>query len=293
MNTRRSSKKSQSFQSEQRGADQNSAASASFISQSPQFLEFPDTKDIDPYDPTTFGYIEIAQVIGAHGVHGWIKVRSTTDFGLERLCTPGKIRHLKPAKKRAPRPVVLIEGRPTKEDEYLIQLQDIQDRDAAQRLRGSILYARQEEKVLPGSDSNAGEEEEYLVSDLVGLEVFLVESDQIDDDDDDAAKESFVGKVGGIVFAEDLSSAGASVLAHDMLEIILPHNRQSGLASFRDELVLIPFVPQIVPRVDVAGGAVYIDPPGGLLDLTYVREEKVRTKGFLPSTSSAPADTRS
>jgi len=29
----------------------------------------------------------------------------------------------------------------------------------------------------------------------------------------------------------------------------------------------IPFVKEIVPAVDVAGGKVIVDPPGGLLDL--------------------------
>ena len=54
------------------------------------------------------------------------------------------------------------------------------------------------------------------------------------------------------------------------------------MASLKDELVLIPFVPQIVPRVSIRDRAIFIDPPSGLLDLTYVREEKVRIKGFLP-----------
>jgi len=56
-----------------------------------------------------------------------------------------------------------------------------------------------------------------------------------------------------------------------------------GTPSWRDERVLVPLVPQIVPRVNVKQGELYLDPPVGLLDLTYVREEKTRIKGFLPS----------
>ena len=93
---------------------------------------------------------------------------------------------------------------------------------------------------------------------------------------------SFVGTIGGILLGEDMCSA-ASGLGQDTLEIILPRGRGGTTApSWRDEMVLIPFVPQIVPRVDLAGGAVYITPPAGLLDLTYVKEERVRIKGFLP-----------
>lgn len=233
-------------------------------------VEFPDNKNIDPYDPSTFGYVEVGIVTGAHGVHGWIKVKSTTDFPKERLCEAGSIRHLKLPSKRAPRQVTLLQGRPAHQDEYLLQLDDINDRDTAQRLRGSVLYAREEDKVTP-------QEEEYLVSDMIGLEVFL--DQEADGYDSETGSELFVGTIGGIVLAEDFCSIPG--LGHDMLEIVIPRGI-GGTSSLLDELVLIPMVPQIVSRVDVPGGAVYIDPPTGLLDLTYVRDEKVRIKGFLP-----------
>jgi hypothetical protein len=44
----------------------------------------------------------------------------------------------------------------------------------------------------------------------------------------------------------------------------------------------IPFVPEIVTRVNLEGRLISIVPPGGLLDLSYRREEKVRIKGLLP-----------
>jgi hypothetical protein len=58
--------------------------------------------------------------------------------------------------------------------------------------------------------------------------------------------------------------------------------QKGPLPSYRDTLVLIPLVPQIVPVVQVSEKKVFIDPPAGLLDLTYFREERVRIKGFLP-----------
>lgn len=227
-----------------------------------QEIEYPDTKEIDPYDPTTFGYIEIGSVIGAHGVAGLVKVRCTTDFPEERLCTAG-IRHLKPAKKRAPRKVVLLSGRKRLDDEYLLKLEDVNDRDAASSLRGAVLYVREEQKVQP-------KPEEYLVPELVGLDVFLADSN------------AFIGAIQGIVLAEDLCSVPG--LGHDYLEISLPHG-PGNMPSFRDELVLVPLVPQIVTKVDIEENAITIDPPTGLLDLKYAREEKIRIKGFLP-----PAD---
>ena len=230
-------------------------------------LEFPDSKEIDPYDPTTFGYIEIGTIVGAHGVYGELKVSSVTDFPKDRLCTPG-IRHLKPAKKRAPRQLVLLEGRHRYKDEYLVRLEDVNDRDAAQRLRGSILYVREEDKVIP-------QQEEYLVSDLVGLDVFLL---QEGNERNDAV---FVGTVGGIVFADELCSIPG--LGNDQLEVKLQKERGKDVDhSFQEDLVLIPFVPEIVPHIEIEEGYLYIDPPEGLLDLTFTREEKVSIKGFLP-----------
>jgi len=202
-------------------------------------------------------------------VKGWVKVKSSTDFAHERLCTAG-IRHLKPAKKRAPRQIILLQGKHRQNDEYLLELDGIESRDAARTLRGALLYVREEQK-----DDLAVQQEEYMVSDLVGLEVFLAT-----DGDGDNIDKQFVGNVGGVVFAEDLCSTPG--IGHDYLEIILPRGI-GGTVSFRDELVLIPLVPQIVPRVDLEQGEIFIDPPAGLLDLTYVREEKTRIKGFLPS----------
>ena len=70
-------------------------------------------------------------------------------------------------------------------------------------------------------------------------------------------------------------------LGQDMLGVILPYE-PGRTASWRDELFLIPLVPQIVARVDLNDRAIHMTPLNGPLDLTYVREEKVRIKGFLP-----------
>lgn len=46
----------------------------------PRRFVFPDNKYIDPNDPASFGFIEIGTVVGAHGVHGEIKVKSSSGF---------------------------------------------------------------------------------------------------------------------------------------------------------------------------------------------------------------------
>jgi len=46
----------------------------------PRNFAFPDNKDINPNEPSSFGFIEIGTVLGPHGVHGEIKVKSSSDF---------------------------------------------------------------------------------------------------------------------------------------------------------------------------------------------------------------------
>eukprot|EP00978_Attheya_sp_CCMP212_P017229 scaffold45757_cov56-Attheya_sp.AAC.4 len=291
---------------------------------------FPDTKAIDPYDPTTYGYTELGTMVGAHGVHGWVKLAAATQFA-SRLCQEG-IRHLKAPNRRSPREVYLLEGKPTaqqhninKDPIYLVRIQHVYNRTSAQKLTGSILYARQEQKPAEpvGPD-------EYLVTDLVGLDVYLEEGygdDRLDKDEDeevtlndDAEEElmaylnnmedgeeeeeeeelvihhtqrlggSFVGTVGGIVLADEICAVPG--LGNDMLEVVLPRGLHGSAPSWRDDLILIPLVDQIVPRVDLQNRAIYITPPWGLLDLTYVREEKVRIRGFLPEVSSYIKNTK-
>lgn len=163
-----------------------------------------------------------------------------------------------------------------------MQLDDVRNRDDAKKLRGGTLFVREEDQKSGANeetkdDLSKEEEEEFFISDLVGLEVFLENESP---KDSESSRTHFVGSIVGVVLAEDMCAIPG--LGHDMLEVNLPRGK-GGTVSLRDELVLIPFVPQIVPRVSVNQGAVFITPPEGLLDLTYVREEKVRIKGFLPA----------
>lgn len=242
---------------------------------------FPDTKAIDPYDPTTYGYIELGTIIGAHGVHGLMKLTSITDFSQHRLCQPG-IRHIKPPNRRSPREVQLVEGRPIGTEgatigtdnnpTYLIRLETVDDREEALKMRGCVLYALEEEKV-----DELLEEDEYIVSDLVGLNVFF------DENADDGGRQSgkgfedlFIGNIRGVVMGSEMCAIPG--LGQDLLEVVLPspHGGQG------EDLVLVPFVPEIVTSVNLDGRMVSITPPPGLLDLSYRREEKVRIKGLLP-----------
>jgi 16S rRNA processing protein RimM len=109
----------------------------------------------------------------------------------------------------------------------LVLFEGVGDRDVAERLRGVLLRAE-----IPDGEQ-PDDPDEFFDHQLVGLEVVTTEG-------------AAVGEV-----AEVLHLPGQDLLAV----------RRADATE-----VLVPFVGQIVPEVDVAAGRVVIDPPRGLLD---------------------------
>ncbi|MEN9766079.1 MAG: ribosome maturation factor RimM [Vulcanococcus sp.] len=145
----------------------------------------------------------------------------------ERFTKPGQ-RWLQ-LRQDAPRAVTLLGGRqlPGKEL-FVIRLEGIDNRTAAEACVGQSL-------LVPAGDRPKLAKGEFHLLDLVGLEVRLLESGAV------------IGKV------QDLIHAG-----NDLLEVVLEGKEQP---------LWIPFVEQIVPRVELAEGWIGITPPPGLLDL--------------------------
>lgn len=52
-------------------------------------VEYPSILEIDPQDPSTFGFLEIGTITGPHGVKGEMKLTVSTDFAEQRLSMPG------------------------------------------------------------------------------------------------------------------------------------------------------------------------------------------------------------
>lgn len=215
-----------------------------------------------------FYFFKIGTITGPHGVHGWAKVQGCTDFP-ERFTRAGMPLHLKPVRKRAPRKVTLSCGKFLGDDQFLIQLQGYFDRTASESLKGSTLYyATQQDTIIQKDD-------DVLVPELIGLSVYSINIE--------SGGESLVGTVSGVVPADELCAIPG--LFHDQLEVEVAKEKRDSkhksLGSNPQNLLLIPMVPEIVIKINLEDGRILIDPPSGLLDLTYVREEKVRIKGLL------------
>ena len=112
--------------------------------------------------------------------------------------------------------------------QLLVRLSGVEDRCAAEALKGTSLYVKK-------SDLPILDEDEFYFCDLEGLRVDLVNGD-------------YLGKINGV---HDFG-AGA------ILEIVC-----DGL-----EPVMVPFSKAIVPIVDKKGGKIVVDPPIGLLELS-------------------------
>lgn len=104
----------------------------------------------------------------------------------------------------------------------------INDRNVAEQLRG-VLLCLDSEQIVPPDDPD-----EFNDHQLVGLRV-----------------ESVDGETLGEVIRIDHAPASDLIVMR----------RPDGPDAF------IPFVRQIVPEVDIAGGRVVVDPPGGLFDI--------------------------
>lgn len=110
---------------------------------------------------------------------------------------------------------------------WLLQFAGVADRSAAEALRGIALFT-------PASQRPPLEDpDDFYDTDLVGLRAVLVDG-------------SVLGEV-----AEVIHAPGGDVL------VVRAEQRE----------VLVPFVRQIVPAVDLRAGTVRIDPPEGLLEL--------------------------
>lgn len=156
----------------------------------------------------------VAEVATAHGVRGALKLRCFT-ADPKSVTTYG--------------PLCDAEGEELFRVTFLHQVKGgiavrfngIESREAAEALRGTLLY-------VPRSKLPAPDEDEFYHHDLVGL-------DAVDRE----------GQIRGRVVAVHNFGAG------DLIELRLPDG----------ESVVVPFTREAVPEVDLPGRRVVVDPP--------------------------------
>jgi 16S rRNA processing protein RimM len=180
----------------------------------------------------TSGYLQIGRIVAAQGIQGEVRVYPESDFP-ERFLEPGQ-RWIVRSGQTQPEAIELLKGRFLDgKGLYVVQFAGIDTRNQAEALRGATLWVTE-------SDRPPLEEGEFHVSDLIGLPVY------------DQTTQTLIGTVRRVLVA-----------GNDLLEVEL----STSEAAAKPKLVLIPFVHEIVPVVDLFQNRIEITPPAGLIDL--------------------------
>ena len=173
-------------------------------------------------------WLIVGLITSPHGINGKLKVKSLSDFD-ERFTVPG-IRWLQ-KEYEIPQEVQLTSGfkNPGK-DSFIISLKGIIKRNQSEKFVNYKILVKTNN--LPKLN-----EEEFHLTELINLEVRILENNEL----------KTIGKV------LNLENEKNNLLVIQLLE--------------NQKKVLVPFVSEIVPLVDLKNNYIEIKPPKGLLDL--------------------------
>ena len=173
-------------------------------------------------------WLVVGLITSCHGIQGQIKVKSLSDFE-ERFLKPGT-RWLQ-KENEIPLKIKLTSGfkQPGKQT-FIVKFQGINTRNDAEQLKKF--------KILVKTNSIPKlKKEEFHLLELINLQVKILENDEL----------KIIGKVLNLENEKN-----------NLLVIELSKNQKK---------VLIPFVKEIVPLVDIKNNFLIINPPKGLLEL--------------------------
>ena len=173
-------------------------------------------------------WLTVGLITSCHGINGHVKVKSLSDFD-ERFLNPG-MRWLQ-KDDEAPTKIKLLSGfkQPGKET-FVVKFQGINTRNHAERMKKFKILVKTDK--LPKL-----KKEEFHLLELINLEVKTLENDAL----------KIIGKVINLENEKN-----------NLLVIKLFKNQKK---------VLVPFVKEIVPLVDIKNNFLIINPPNGLLEL--------------------------
>ena len=173
-------------------------------------------------------WLVVGLITSCHGIKGQLKVKSLTDFE-ERFLKPG-MRWLQ-KENEPPLEMKLTSGfRQPGRETFIISFEGINTRNDAEQLKKF--------KILVKTDNLPRlEKEEFHLLELINLQVKTFENDKL----------KTIGKV------LDLENEKNNLLVVQLFK--------------NQKVVLIPFVEEIVPLVDIKNNFLIINPPKGLLEL--------------------------
>ncbi len=173
-------------------------------------------------------WLIVGLITSCHGINGQVKVKSLSDFE-ERFIKPG-LRWLQ-KENELPSKIELISGfkNPGKET-FILRFKGISTRNHAEKLKNCKILVKTNK--LPKLNK-----EEYHLLELINLQVKILENEEL----------KIIGKV------IDLENEKNNLLVIELLK--------------DQKKVLVPFVKEIVPLIDIKNNFIMINPPKGLLEL--------------------------
>ena len=173
-------------------------------------------------------WLEVGLITSAHGIKGKVKVKSLSDFE-ERFTKPG-FRWIQKDNDIPSRQELTSGYRQPGKEFFIISLKGINSRNQAEKLKKHKLLVKK-------NDLPKLQKEEFHLSELINLKVKLLRNKE----------DAVIGKV------IDLDNEKNNFIIIE----IFKNNKK----------VLVPFVEEIVPLVDIKNQQIIINPPKGLLDL--------------------------
>jgi len=173
-------------------------------------------------------WLVVGLITSSHGINGQVKVKSLSDFD-ERFIKPGT-RWLQ-KKNEPPSKIELLSGfkQPGKAT-FIVKFKGINTRNHADQLKNFKILVKTDK--LPKL-----KKEEFHLLELINLEVKILENNEL----------KIIGKVINLENEQN-----------NLLVIELFKNQKK---------VLVPFVKEIVPLVEIKNNFLIINPPNGLLEL--------------------------
>ena len=173
-------------------------------------------------------WLVVGLITSPHGINGKVKIKSLSDFE-ERFTKPGKRWIQKEGE--IPSELELTSGykKPGKES-FIVSFKEINNRDEAEKLKKFKVLVKVED--IPKLTN-----EEFHITELINLKVKILENQQLN-------------TIGEVI---NLENERNSLLVIKLLK--------------NNKKVLVPFVKEIIPIVDIKNNFLVITPPKGLLEL--------------------------
>ncbi|WP_188668518.1 ribosome maturation factor RimM [Tersicoccus solisilvae] len=193
--------------------------------------------------------VRIARIGRPHGIRGEVTAEVLTDDPENRF-VPGAVLEVEAAGSDSADGPLTVRSARWNKGILLLGFDEVDDRNQAERLRGA--------RLLLDTEEDEGDDDAWYEHELVDLDVVLA----ADDADDAGERGRRIGRV----------MALQTMPAQDLLVIELTDGRE----------VLVPFVEQIVPTVDLEARRVILTPPPGLLELNTADAAEETAGGQAP-----------